>query len=572
MDKKWVLQKPVSSSLQKKFPEIPRLILQLLHNRGLDTQKDIDLFLNPDYGQDLLDPFLFSDMKKAVDRIYQAVEQKEKIAIHGDYDADGVTSSVVLADVLAKLGADFQVYIPHRDKEGYGLNEKTIKYLARKKVSLIITVDCAISNVAEIDLAKSKGMDVILTDHHSEPPQLPEAYAIIDPKVKQCNYPFTELAGVGVAFKLAQAIIAMDKNNIFAKGYEKWLLDLVAVGTVADMMPLLGENRVLVKYGLIVLNKTKRLGLRLLADKAGILPVTETELINSENIGFALGPRINAAGRMDHANAAYRLLLTDDYNEARDLVNDLEKNNQKRQKETEKIMAEVKKNVSNPEKESLIFVVGNNWSMGIIGIAAGKVKEEYNRPVLIISKQLKKTGGSGRSIEEFNMIKALDKCAKYFKVYGGHPGAAGCTLKAKKYLKDFEKDITRIAAKALKGKDLRPKLYIEAELDLNDLNWQLFDAIQKFEPFGMANSKPIFLVKDIKVENIRTVGSDNGHLKLVLKQEKMIKGFEAIGFRMGKKIEEIKYGDKVDVVCEVMLNEFNGTRKLELQLVDIKKK
>jgi len=571
MLKKWVLKEPVSLELKKQFPEIPGVILQLLCNRGLVTQKQIDTFLTPDYGQDVLDPFLFPDMEKAVARIYQAVENKEKIAIHGDYDADGVTSSCVVADVLQKMGADFEVYIPHREKEGYGLNDKTIKYLARQKVKLIITVDCGISNAPEVALANAKGIDVIVTDHHAEPLKLPAAYAIINPKVKACNYPFYELAGVGVAYKLAQAIVARDKNGIFPPGYEKWLLDLVAIGTVTDVMPLLGENRTLVKYGLVVLNKTRRLGLKQLAQKAGIWPVTEAELMNSENIGFVLGPRLNAAGRMDHANGAYELLITENQSEAERLADNLEKNNRQRQQVTEKIMAEVKNEVKDIEKQLLILAESNNWPLGIIGLAAGKIKDEYNRPILIITKTLTKIAGSGRSIPEFNMIAALGKVADCFKIYGGHPGAAGFTLKNKKYLKDFKERITKIAAKELKGRDLSVKLEIEGELDLADLNWELFEQIEKFEPFGTGNSKPVFLVKNLRVENARAVGSDNKHLKLFLKHDNMVKSFEAIGFGMGEMISEIKYEDLIDVVCEINLNEFNGNRKLELRLVDIRK-
>lgn len=571
MSKKWVLPEPVSLELSQQFPEMPGMILQLLFNRGLTTQKQIDGFLTPDYGQDVLDPFLFPDMDKAVARIYQAVENKEKIVIHGDYDADGVTSSTVVANVLKTLGADFEVYIPHREKEGYGLSEKTIKLLAKKKIKLIITVDCAISNAPEIDLANQKGIDVIVTDHHAEPLKLPAAYAIINPKVKICNYPFHELAGVGVAYKLAQAIVLRDKKGVFPAGYEKWLLDLVAIGTVTDVMPLLGENRTLVKYGLVVLNKTRRVGLKQLAQKAGIWPVTETELMNSENIGYVLGPRLNAAGRMDHANSAYELLITDNQAEAQKLVDDLEKNNRQRQKVTEKIMDEVKKEVTDIDKQLLILAEGKNWPLGIIGLTAGKIKDEYNRPILIITKTLTKIAGSGRSIPEFNMIAALSKVADCFKVYGGHPGAAGFTLKGKKYLEDFKKRITEIAKKELTGQDLSVKLEIEGELKLEDLNWDLFEQIEKFEPFGMANPKPVFLVKNLRVENVRTVGGDNKHLKLFLKHDNMVKSFEAIGFGMGDLISEIKYEDLVDIVCEINLNEFNGTRKLELRLVDVKK-
>ncbi len=571
MEKNWVLKEPISLKFKKKFPEIPCLVLQLLYNRGLDSQEKIDQFFNPDYSQDLLDPFLFPDMEKAVVRIYEAVKNKEKITIHGDYDTDGVCATVLMADILKTMGADFNIYIPHREKEGYGLNKKTVKYLIRKKTQLVITVDCAISNAEEIEMLKKNGIDVILTDHHHEPPKLPNAFAIINPQVKRCNYPFVKLAGVGVAFKLAQAIIARDKNEFFSEGYEKWLLDLVAIGTVTDVMPLLNENRVLVKYGLIVLNKTRRIGLQLLAEKAGILSIIKEALINSENIGFALGPRINACGRMDHANEAYELLMTENYDQAINLVNKIETSNQQRQRLTDKIIEEVREQMKDIDKQYLILAEGKNWPVGIIGLPAGKFKDEFNRPVLIISKISKKIIGSGRSIDEFNLVEALDKLADYFEVYGGHAAAAGFTLKNKQKVKDFKKEILALAEKELKGKDLRPKLEIEAELDLVDLNWKLFDQIEKFEPFGTDNPKPIFLVKDLRVENVRQVGNGNKHLKLFLKHEKTVKGFDGIGFGMGDRVEQIKYGDKVEVVCEINLNEFNGDRRLELKLVDLKK-
>ncbi len=571
MLKRWELRPAISLELKKQFPEIPGIILQLLSNRGLTTQKQIDEFLNPDYGQDLLDPFLFLDMAKAVARIYQAISSKEKIAIHGDYDADGITATALLANILSALAADFIIYIPHREKEGYGLNPNTIKYFAKQKVKLIITVDCAISNVAEVAMANQKGIDVIITDHHAEPAELPQAFGIINPKVGKCHYPFYELAGVGVAYKLAQAIISKEKNNIFPAGYEKWLLDLVAIGTVTDMMPLLGENRTLVKYGLKVLNKTKNKGLKLLAQKAGIWPVTEAELINSENIGYVLGPRINAAGRMDHANSAYELLISTNEEEIAKLVDNLEKNNQKRQVETEKLIKIVKKQVEDIEKQILIWAEGRNWPHGLIGIIAGKLKDEYNRPVLIINKMLKRVSASGRSIPEFNMIQALNQVAKYFSIYGGHAGAAGFTLKKRSDLKQCHQEILEIARKQLKNKDLIPKIKIEAELNLEDLNWELFEQIEKFEPFGQANPKPLFLLSNLRVENVRQVGSDNKHLKLFLKHKQMVKGFDAIGFGMGEMVGEIKYGDLTDVVCEINLNEFNGTRKLELRLIDLRK-
>jgi single-stranded-DNA-specific exonuclease len=571
MEKKWVVKEPIGLAFKKQFPEIPGIILQLLYNRGLTTQKQISGFLQPEYGQDLLDPFLFADMDKAVKRVYQAVANREKVAVYGDYDADGVTSTVVMANILKSLGLAFEVYIPHREKDGYGLNQKAIKFLAKKKVKLIITVDCAISNVSEVDLANKLGLDVIITDHHTEPNVLPKAYAIINPKVKSCGYPYYDLAGVGVAFKFAQAIIAQDKNKIFLPGYEKWLLDLVAIGTVTDVMPLLDENRSIVKYGLIVLNKTKNIGLKMLAEKAGILPISEETLINSDNIGYILGPRINAAGRMDHANTAYELLMTANKKEAIELADKIEKSNARRQTETEKIVQQIKKQIAKNKQQYLIWVEGKNWPQGLIGIVAGKIKDELNRPIFIINKMNRRISASGRSIPEYNMIEPLKELAKYFSTYGGHAAAAGFTLKKRKDLKKCKEKILAMAAKELKGKDLSPKLEIEAELDLQDLNWELYQQIVNFEPFGQANPKPIFLVKELQVENVRLVGNGNKHLKLSLKHAKMVKSFEAIGFGMGDKVAEIKYGDTVDVVCEINLNKFNGSKKLELRLVDIRK-
>ncbi|MDD5341575.1 MAG: single-stranded-DNA-specific exonuclease RecJ [Patescibacteria group bacterium] len=567
MKKRWILKEPVSLALKKQFGEIQPLILQLLINRGLDMQKKIDEFLQPEYGQDILDPFLFPDMEKAVARIYEAVKKKQRIYIYGDYDADGVTSTVLLANVLQAMGAKYDVYIPHREKEGYGLNDKAVKYLIRRKAKLIITVDCGISNVAEIETLKKKGIDVITTDHHTEPSQLPNSYAIINPKVKSCNYPYYDLAGVGVAFKLAQGIIARDKNNIFSAGFEKWLLDLVAIGTVTDMMPLVGENRTMLKFGLIVLNKTKRAGLKLLAEKSGVWPVTEEELINSENIGFVLGPRLNAAGRMDHANLAYELLITEDLKEAHKLVDNLEKSNNKRQQVVDKIIEEINSQ-DDYSKKNFILAVGK-WPVGVIGLASGKIKDKTNRPTVVIGKAGTKLIGSGRSIPEFNIIEAFVKCADLFSVYGGHAGAAGFTLKNKKALAEFEKRISQLAEDSLGGKDLSPRLDIESELNLEDLDWELFDQIEQFQPFGMANSKPIFLVKNLVVESLRTVGNGNKHLKLFLRHEKMVRSFEAIGFGFGELIDKMKGGDRVDVACEINLNQYNGSRKLELKIVDL---
>jgi len=362
MKKKWKILDKAPKDFFSQFPEIDPIVLQLLYNRGLKTQKQIDEFLNPDYGQDQHDPFLFKDMEKATKRIFKALTNKEKVAIYGDYDADGVTSTAVIYNVLKELGfKNIEVYIPYRMTEGYGINEVAVKEFEEKNIDLMITVDCGIANKEEIALANKKGIDVIITDHHHEPLNPPDkALAIINAKVKGEKYPFKDLAGVGVAFKLAQALIkkSREKGIDIPKGYEKWLLDLVAIGTVTDCVGLIGENRTLVRYGLVVLNKTKRIGLRKLIEKANLT----LGQIEAWNIAFQLGPRLNAAGRLDHASTSFKLLTTDDKKEAEEIVEGLEKTNRERQKITEKMVDQAKEQIDDKKaKSSIISVIGQNW-------------------------------------------------------------------------------------------------------------------------------------------------------------------------------------------------------------------
>ena len=349
MDKIWQVAESLKQKDFDKFPEINPIVLQLLFNRSINNQKRIDQFLNPDYGENLHDPFLFSEMTKAVKRILTAVEKKEKIVVYGDYDADGVCSSTVLAELLRELGDTPEVYIPFRETEGYGLNEEAAKKLAKKGAQLLITVDCGISNKKEVELLKKAGVDVIITDHHHEPLETPEALAILNPNLEKEKYPFKSLTGCGVAFKLAQAIIQKHKDykvNQLEEGFEKWLLDVVAIGTIADLQPLLDENRVLVKYGLVVLQKTKRLGLLKLIEKMS----KNLTQIDERVVGWQIAPRINAAGRLNHASSAFELLMTDEATQAENLAQELNQTNQERQQITEKMYIKKHKSWIEPWK------------------------------------------------------------------------------------------------------------------------------------------------------------------------------------------------------------------------------
>lgn len=594
MQKRWETKPLLDFDFKNNFPQIHPIILQLLHNRAMTSQKQIDEFLNPDYSHDIHDPFLFKDMEKAVSRIVEAIKNNEKIVIHGDYDCDGVTGSVVMYNTLKEIGAkDLEIYIPHRELEGYGLHVDTIKELKVKGVSLIITVDCGISNKIEVEMANENKIDVIITDHHHEPPQLPPAYATINPHLSSDNYPFKNLAGVGVAFKVCQALIKKnqmqikdDKENYW-EAFEKWMLDLVAIGTVADGMILNGENRTLTKFGLVVLNKTKRPGLLELIKVAGLqknnvyknggaeLPDGKDKdrykliySLSTYSIGFQIAPRINAAGRMDHANIAFKLLTSISREEAGQIAMQLNRKNQERQMLTEKILNEIRDKVESQKDSTIIFALGNDWPLGIVGLIAGKVCDEYHRPTVVITQANGKWDGSGRSIPEFDIIEALEKVNKYFERYGGHPGACGFSLVDKDILPEFMADMKKMASEQLDGKELMPVLEIDAQVKLDDVNWDLYDGICQFEPFGEGNPKPLFMAKDLEVILVEKCGAENQHLRLIVGDGGIKR--KMIGFNITKKFDKIKPGDKVDIVFDLGANEWNGDKELQLKIVDLK--
>ncbi|MFH1388295.1 MAG: single-stranded-DNA-specific exonuclease RecJ [Patescibacteria group bacterium] len=582
---KWNIKSKAPSAFLKQFPEYSSLICNLLYNRNIKTQKQIDEFFNPDYLDDIHDPFLLKGMKKAVTRIIKAIEKKEKIFIYGDYDADGVCSSSILFLTLKELGVKNPgIYIPDRDKEGHGLNENSIVSLSEKKANLIITVDCGCTNFKEIDLAKSLGIDVIITDHHSLRDKIPNAFVLIDPFQKGDKYPFKELAGAGVTYKLACALLR-SINKEKSVPFEKWLLDITAIATIADMMPLIRENRALVKYGLGVLAQTKWPGLQELMKISGIDPKIihsskngEAPLtnLNTQMIGFGIGPRLNAAGRMDHANAAYDLLITKNKEKAVVLAEQINNNNVKRQSLTDKIVKEIESRLNKKELENsnckFIFEGDSDWPVGLVGLIAGKIARKYNVPTIIYQEKKDLIQASCRSIAQFDLIKAFSKCLNFFDDFGGHKQACGFRMKIKN-LSKVKNIFGKIAEKELKDVNMEQSLDIDAEMQLEDINWKSYDCIQNFAPFGIGNLEPKFLVKKAEIISCRTVGNGDKHLKLeliIFGKNSIMKRINAIAFGMGDKNEALKKENLVDIVFELILNEWNNNRSLEMKIIDLR--
>jgi single-stranded-DNA-specific exonuclease len=566
MQKVWKINKPAPKGFLEKFPEFSKLTLQLLWDRKLKTQKAIDEFFSPDYDQDLHDPFLLKDVKKTIKRLEKAEKNNEKVAIFTDYDADGICGGIMLHEILEVYNIKPEVYIPDRNLEGYGLNLKAVEDIAKKQITLVLTVDCGITDVEEVELANKLGIDVIIVDHHEVPKKIPKAYAIINPKQKKCKYPFKDLSGTGVAFKLLQAVRITKKLPV---SWEKWLLDLVAISTVTDSMLLFGENRTLVKYGLIVLSQTRRLGLKVLMEKARVIGNLTTY-----TIGFVLGPRINAASRVDHGIVAFKLLLTKNRAEADKLSQQLENRNQERQHHMEKIIKEARERVKNSlNKSKIIFEGDETWTSGLVGLVAQKLRDEFWRPAFICQLSKNHAVCSARGgVAGFDVIKALDECKNLLDEYGGHP-YAGAFRADVKNLEKIKRILEKVAEKRLKKDDMVAFLNIDAEMIVDDLNWRIFDEIQKFEPFGGDNSKPLFLLRDLKIIGMRNVGSKENHLKLSLEKEAESgnKKFGAIGFNLVDSCDKIELGDKVDIVFEMLSNEWNGNKELQLKIADFKK-
>lgn len=572
LKKDWLLLPEIETNLFYKGKPLPRIISQLLYNRKIVEEKDINVFFSPVISRDLLDPFLFNQMESAVDLIIKHIKNLDLIIVYGDYDADGVTASSVLIEVLTLLKAKVDIYIPNRVKDGYGMNKKSIEEISKQNAKLIITVDNGVRNYDEIEYAKSLGIDVIITDHHVPPEDKIPNCIIINPKIEDEKYPFKLLAGVGVAFKVAQAIISKAKlEDVIKDEISLRVLDLVAIGTIADCVSLVGENRVLANLGLIILNDKRRVGIRELISFSKI-----SDRISSWHIGWLLAPRINAAGRIKHANKAYELLSTKDVKTAKEIAQGLEVNNSERQKITDEIVRSIEDEIKKTDNKKIIIAccpgIENGkdyWNEGVIGLAASRICDKYYLPALVITTNGKEIKGSGRSIEEFHITKAIEQASSYLEKFGGHAAACGFSLKDKQSLPGFIQKINELAEKQLTNIKLKPKIKIESLIDLSEIDEELIENLEKFEPFGEGNAKPKFLTQYVTVIDIMNMGAEAQHIKIKLKSENS-KMFNAIGFGQSQHWTNLNIGDKIDIVFYVEINRFNGRQEIQLKIIDIK--
>lgn len=576
MFKDWKILPKISQNFIKTWPHYNILLLQLLFNRGFTEETARQEFLRPDFTADIYSPDSLLEIAAATKLIINHIKQKNKIVIYGDYDADGVAAAVLLFEVIQTLRANVDVYIPDRVSEGYGLNKLALTAIADDGAKLLITVDSAIRNKEEVEFAHNLDLEVIVTDHHTPPEveqELPDCL-IINPKLKKENYPFKNLAGVGVALKLAQKLISAsklaesDKQKLIERA-----LDLVAIGTIADCVSLLGENRALVTRGLEVVNKKKRLGLKELIQVAGL---NRGKNIDAWNIGFQIAPRLNAAGRMGHANTSFELLVTRDKKEAEVLAKRLNDSNIDRQRNTDDILAQVQKQLEKRHNDKIligVYQLDENleqavWNEGVIGLVAGKICEKYYKPTLVITSTNDGYKGSGRSIPEFNIISALNECAAWLDKYGGHPLACGFSLNVDK-LNGFTERIKTIAARELNNVNLTPKIIIEAEINLADINESLLKMLRQLEPYGEGNARPKFLSRNCLIADKINMGIESQHVKFRLKG-KAGNFISALGFSQAERWQDFKIGDKIDIVYYIEVNEFNGRSEIQLKIIDIK--
>ena len=559
MNRKWQVNEIDNNEIERieKNFNISKLVASIIAGKGLKTDEEIEDFLHP-RRTDFHNPFLMPDMEKAANRIVEAIKNNEKVAIYGDYDVDGITSSTVLHRFLKDRGLNTNIYIPNRLCEGYGLNAEEIKKIAEEGHTLMITVDCGITGKAEVELAKSLGIDTIVTDHHEPPEELPEAIAVVDCKRKDNKYPFRELAGVGVTFKLTQAISKI--LNLKEEENLKYL-DIVCIGTISDIVPLVDENRTISKLGLMLLNQTKNVGLKVLLESLGY------KKIDSTAVSFGIAPRVNACGRMGHERVALELFLTDDVKRARELAKELNDFNTKRQEIEKRIFEEALEQIKNgqEEKNPCIILRKENWHHGVIGIVSSKITEMYFKPSILMAIEGEDCKGSGRSIPGFDIHEALEKCNKNIKQFGGHSMAIGITVESANF-EAFKSSVLNYA-KEKHIEDIVPVLNIDEKLQLKDITMKDVRDLALLEPFGEANKPPLFQINNVKIETIRTL-SEGKHLKMDIKDDNT--KFGTIGFNLGSLANEYKIGDKIDIAGYLEINSFGGRDSIQINIKDIK--
>ncbi|MBI5701366.1 single-stranded-DNA-specific exonuclease RecJ [Candidatus Saganbacteria bacterium] len=558
--KKWELypQDPTHSSDLSKELKVSQVIAQIILNRGIKDPKEAQAFIAPRLSN-LTDPFGLPDVKKAAERIVQAKKNGEKIAVYGDYDVDGVTGTSILYETLNHLGLNATYYIPARYGEGYSLNIDAVKKLNEDGVNIILTVDCGISSYIEIEEANSLGMAVIVTDHHKPPKKLPNSCANVNPKLSD-NPQTRELSGAGVAFKFAWALLRA--FGIAENSFLTSLLDLASLGTIADVVPLNAENRILAKQGLGILNGRKRPGIKALCDVAGL-----KNDLTIRDINFGLAPRINAAGRLDHASLSVNLLISKDPTTAKKYAEELNKVNIRRQGVGDQMGKEVFEKIErlNLASEKIIIVSGENWHAGVIGIIASRVVDKFNKPAILIGINEGEGRGSARSIENFNIFKVLESCRDLFSDFGGHEAAAGFEIAPDK-IEEFKRRIIEVTADL--DMNFTSKVKVDSNLNPEQLTLNLAREIKLLDPFGQGNPVPIFASYDLKPVDIKLVGNTGSHIKIKFTNGSQT--FEAIGFGMGEFKEMLKPTLSYDIAYSLATNLWNGFETVQLNLVDIK--
>ncbi len=559
---------PANHNLQQQLSDklaIPGVIAQVLINRGVADEDTAREFL---YGgaDNLGNPYCLKDMEKAVKRIIQAIRKKEKITIYGDYDVDGITASALIYKVLKQLGADVEYYIPDRQSEGYGLNDAALESLWQNGTKLLLTVDCGISSITEVERVQGK-LDVIITDHHQPPERLPSAYAIINPKQQDCSYPDKYLAGVGVAFKLCQALW----QNCYGQD-AKFLeyLDIVAIGTVADIVPLIGENRILVKLGLNELAATANIGLRALMTECGLITGNDKPIkVDTGKIGFLLAPRLNAAGRISQAVAGVELLITSDESRAQQIAKALDEENSYRQSVEKEILTLAEEFLLNIDldKQKVLVLSGEDWHSGVIGIVASRLVDKYYRPVVIISIHDGVGKGSCRSIAGFDIYKALSQCSDLLTQFGGHHQAAGLSILPEN-IEKLRDRLNSIANNNLTDEDYIPKLNIDSLIPLGEINASFLEQLACLAPHGMGNPNPLFACRDLIIDDMRSIGQEGKHLKLRVRRETA--SGDVIAWQMGGLVESIQRNNSVDIAFFPEFNEWQGKRNIQLKAHDVR--
>ena len=572
LNKRWILRNPALEMAEKisLSLDILPIVARLLVNRRVEGVDEAGMFVKAELSS-LHDPFLINGMDFAVDRILIAIKNKELIRLFCDYDVDGVTSAAFLTHFFRDIGVTVDYYLPERMKEGYGLNEDAVRSIRKEGASLMITADCGITAVREVDLAHSLGLDVIITDHHQVGSEgLPKAVAVLNPHRSNCDYPYKFLSGVGLAFKLALAVrTALHKKAGWSKDSlpnMKRHLDLVALGTIADVAPLTGENHILVRHGLDVLAKT---------DKAGLVALKAVSdldgSINARSVGFALGPRLNAAGRLGKADRGFHLLTSMDLKKAKELAQELNIINQERKDIQELVQDEAEYLISREvdlKEDRVIVLASENFHSGVVGIVASRIVEKYFRPVVLIALENSIGKGSGRSIPHFNLHRAFTECASHLVQFGGHAYAAGLTINENN-LDLFRNAIKEVGRRILSDENLVPELFLDGSLKISEINVTLHEQISLLEPFGSENQPPIFLIQGVRVHGLKRIGRDESHVRFQAIQDNL--KIDAVGFNLAKEFAPIdEQSDKIDLACELEINSWGGRSKLELKVLDLR--